>query len=615
MLKGICCFFVYSILFCKAFAEHQTEQTTVDVQTFETEENMPAIDASVGIKALHERKDRYAFGGKNSSVVALTPALSMGENFILEGDVSYGYHFKYTGALLSEKFLPSYLVGDRATLHEVFDRSTMRVDSDKNINKPHFYRGYTRAIYNNKGNNFRAILGDAAMGNTIGFQSSFSGGGISIFRQDGNGNSINNGSPIVITRLSKFECRMRDQVVAVRILRPGVYSFDDLPEEAKLPDVKVKISDYLGRSEELVVDYWGGYGTLEEGKDDFIISVLCNHRWDVDDPYRLRYKKKPYYSGNYRYGFSDEITVGVGGQSDENSYLIDTVVIFTGEFGKISPNFAYSDVKNEKRHRTVGLGIFYALPDNEIGIHSEIFLAFKGRNFGGPIGADAEQNRRDFIDKFFSKLPVETKQKLYGIEEASASKQLVFRVFSKQIWGTVPSFVFKGEWAKNHRLREYTLCFTTKISGYTLALSGGLTYDDPHKGRNLRSPDRRLTCACTIDLNSEWAMGGSYTHYDDELRRSSGNVTWTPKKGIEAKGEIYSMPGRINHVFSAKYDSEFFNIKVEESIINSYQDKEAGTKTSHSNAQNMYFGTNISKKGLGSFKNRGFNILKPNVYN
>jgi outer membrane usher protein FimD/PapC len=441
-----------------------------------------------------------------------------------------------------------------------------------------------------------------------------SGGGLSIFRQEGNGSVVNAGSPLVITRASKIECKMGDDTIATMVFAPGVYSIDDLPEEAKLPGVTLKISDQIKRKEVLNVEYFGGYGMPAEGKDDFDLTVVCGHKWDLEDPHKIRYQKKPRYSGNYRYGFSDNATVGGGLQVHENSYLLDYVMIFATDLGKIAPHIAYSDARKSSgsKKRAAGAGIFYALPENELGVFLEAFAAVKGKHFGD-LGKSEEREEayNKFIEKYFSDDDI--KKKFKNSTEDSSARQITARLYSKPVLGFIPAFIFNGEWSKTKRLREYTLSLTKNAFDCCFfTISGGLTYDDPDKGRNLKSPDRRLTFVCTVKIGSDLSIGGDYVHYDDEKRRSHIAATYTPEeiKGLELCAERTSRPGYSNPCFSVKYDGEYFNLEVEESITNTYEDKEAATGNAHSNRQKFYFGSNISPKGISSFKKANFNVLR-----
>jgi hypothetical protein len=228
-----------------------------------------------------------------------------------------------------------------------------------------------------------------------------------------------------------------------------------------------------------------------------------------------------------------------------------------------------------------------------------------------------EKDYNDLIEKCFASDVTRRKYKNSG--PSSNYKQIVVRAYSDPIFGVVPAFTFNGEWEdrieneySGNRLREYTLSFNTKIGRFSWVLAGGLTYDDPSKGRNQRSPDRRLTLACTVNVNSELEIQGNYVYYNDDKRKGYSCVTYTPEaiKGLELCQEFTTRPGVRDRSFSAKYDHRFFAIKVEENMTNTYEDKEAKTRDSHDNEQRVTFSTGISAKGLCRHKNNGINILR-----
>ena len=353
MRKVHCSFLACFLAFSSVATDKSTDSAEVDKIDQGKEDFL-------NIKVAHERSNEHPFGAKNSSAIALNPVLFLlhKKNFVLEGDVYYGRQFTFGGYLKSAKNW-STMVADRAEFYKEFDmhKKNLNATTENTLGKAHFYRNWTRGVYTNSVKNFRVVAGDTTTRNTVGFLQALSGGGISIFRQNGNGSIINGGSPIVITRLSKVECRLNGEIIALQIFRPGVYSVNDLPEEAKLPGVSVKISDQLNRSEILNVDYFNGYETLALGEDDFDITVLFSHKWDLEDPMKLKYKSKPRYSANYMYGYTDSTTLGIGCQIYKSSFTIDGTAIFAGRFGKISPNVAYSNSSHigKKTRRTGGI--------------------------------------------------------------------------------------------------------------------------------------------------------------------------------------------------------------------------------------------------------------------
>jgi outer membrane usher protein FimD/PapC len=575
-------------------------------------------DGFLNLNVSHERDNKFAFGSRNCSVVGLTPLLSIGK-LVVEADFFFGSFQSFNGWIKGERYLSRTTPQkNRSYLHNNFNqgkkiKKALEPIMAQALDRAHFYRNYTRIIYTDQASNFRVVVGDTKVSNTVGFQQPLSGGGLSIFRQKGNGSVIGAGSPLVITAASKVECKMGNDSVATMLFAPGVYSIDDMPEEAKLPGVSLKISDQVKRREVLKVEYFGGYGTLAEGMNDFDLTIVCDHHWNLEDPHRIRYQKKPRYSGNYRYGLNDNMTLGGGLQVHENSYLLDCVMIFDTDLGKIAPNIAYSDARktNGSKKRAAGAGIFYSIPENELGIFLETFAATKGKHFGDlGRGEEREEAYNKFIEKYFSDNDI--REKLKNSTEDSSSRQITARLYSKPIEGFVPALIFNGKWSKTERLREYTLSLTKAFDFCSFTVSGGLTYDDPDKGRNLRSPDRRLAIVCNIKIGTDLSVGGDYVYYDEEKRRSHIITTYAPHeiKGLEFGAEMTSKPGFSYPYFSAKYNSEYFNLEAEESIINTYEDKEAATVNSHSNRQKLCFGTNISPNGIRALQKVNFNVLR-----
>ncbi|MDR2067818.1 MAG: hypothetical protein LBP41_02405 [Holosporaceae bacterium] len=628
MLRKLFCLLAGCVCGCVSATTEKSATTSDTVssdnaenydENHEIKNNRVKFDGFLNFKVAHERDNEFCLGPRNTSSVAFTPFLAVGD-FLIESDFFYGRSYQFTGWMKGARHMSRITHEEnRGYFYDNFNqgkkiKKSLEPSMAQALDKAHFYRNYSRVIFTNKSNNFGIVAGDTKVRNTIGFQQPLSGGGLSIFRQKGDGSVVDAGSPLVITRASKVECKMGEDTIAVTVFAPGVYSIDDLPEEAKLPGVSLKISDQVKRKEVLKVEYFGGYGMLVDGEDDFDLTIVCDHKWDLEDPYRIRYHRKPRYNCNYRYGLTDNVTVGGGVQAHENSYLLDYVMIFATDFGKISPNIAYSDARKSdgSKKRAAGAGIFYSLPENEFGIFLEAFAAMKGKHFGDlGKGEERDEAYNKFIEKYFSDDDI--KKKFKNSTEDSSARQITARLYSKPVFGFTPAFIFNGEWTKSKRLREYTLSLTQNAFDCCFfTISGGLTYDDPHKGRNLKSPDRRLTLVCTVKIGSDLSVGGKYSHYDEEKRLCYAQIVYTPEeiKGLELHAERTSKPGYSNPCFSLKYDGKYFNLEAEESITNTYEDKESATVNAHSNKQKFYFGSNISSNGIGSFRKANFNVLR-----
>ena len=608
MIKKVVCLSLI-VLTYGSYSEEKSETN---------DESYASLNGSfLNVKASHFRSDNsYPFGPDNSSMVCANPFLIFGD-VTIDSDFSYGRSGKYEGFLKS----PTGMSRITGNLPNFFRNSKkIRTASQKGfentVDKPHFYRNYSRIVFNDKKHDIKIIAGDVTTRNTIGFQQFFSGGGINISRQGGNGNVVNPGLPIVITKLTKAEVRLNGEILRVVLLAPGTYSVDDFGEEARLPGATIKLSDQLSRSEMLTVDYFSGYDMPEFGKDDFDFTVAFAHYWNVDDPYKIRYKNKPRYSGNYRFTPIENVTFAVGGQFYDNSYSCDFNVIFMTEYGKISPNIGFTDTYKSKK--AAGAGIYYALPKNCYGVHFETFLSAKGRGYGDL--SKSEENNESFdqyMDRYFPTL-ADTNGLKNGISSPENSRSIIARIYSDPIYGFTPAFIFRGEWANDHehstqRLREYSVSLNkTLFKGCSVTVIAGLTYDDPSKGRNQESPDRRLGISCNMDLNSEVSLKGTYSHMDGERMRKYASVTYTPEqiKGLEFCGEYTRTPGRSTPLFSVKYDNEYFGVKAEESIASSYEDERAATRNGHKNSQLFVVGTSLTAKGFRSEKRNSFNVIR-----
>ena len=611
MFRKVSMFVVSCFVFSSLMAQEENSEENQGEGLFER--------SFLNVKASHNRGDNtYPFGPKNTSMVCLNPFITLGD-LVVDADFSYGRSTKYAGFLGSAKCM-SRITGNLPDFFNNYYTDGISKAVQKSyantVYKPHFYRSYARAIYTDRAHDIKIIVGDVATRNTIGFQKPFSGGGINIARQGGNGNVINPGLPIVVTKLSKAEVRLGDEILRVRILPPGVYTVDDLGEEARLPGVTIKLSDQMSRSETFTVDYFSGYDMPDLGTDDFDITIAFTHYWNIDDPYKIRYRNKPRFSGNYRFTPIENVTFALGAQGYNNSYGLDFNVIFKTPFGKISPNIGFTDTYKGKR--TLGGGIFYALPDNSYGIHLEAQIGATERGYGD-LGISDEQSTDydNYMDKYF---PGQARK--FGFRNNPSSPEnsrfVMVRLYSDPISGFTPGFIFRGEWANNKKentnnFRDYSVSLTkSPFEGCMVTAVAGLTYDDPSKGRNQQSPDRRLTLACSIDLDSQVSIKGTYSHLDQERMKKYGSITFTPEalKGLELQTEYFRMPGRSNPVFSVKYDNEYFGVKFEENIASSYEDKKSATRDGHKNNQTFMFGTSLTSQGFRAIKKNSFNIIR-----
>jgi hypothetical protein len=304
------------------------------------------------------------------------------------------------------------------------------------------------------------------------------------------------------------------------------------------------------------------------------------------------------------------MTIGAGTQVYDSSYLLDCTVLFNTAYGKLCPHISFSHSHVARIRNAPGCGIFYSIPENPLGISLETFLGVKAKGFGDlEKSKNAENNHNELMEKYFTDAVL--KNRFMNTHSDESTRQIIVRTSTKSIFGFTPTFVFNSLWSSSHRLREYTMSVSKKICDCCVfTVSAGVTYDDPHKGLNLESPDRRLTVACTIPLGKEVEVKGTYFHHDEDRMRSYGQVLCKPSDipGLEVAAERYSKPGLSNPCFYVKYEGEHYDIKVEETIKNNYANDTQ--KASHVNQQRVFFGTNVSGKGIRKYRNRSINVLR-----
>lgn len=563
------------------------------------------FDGFMNIRGAHERdRNAYAFGPNNTSIVLLNPVLRFG-NCFLDAECYYGRQVKYAGFLTSFRHISRY-INDVHEFNVAYRENPRLLNNSKKaaenaVDKPHFYRAHTRVVYMDKARNLKVVAGDTRVRNLIGFQTGLSGVGVSIFHQGASERTVAPNRPIFITKLSKTEVRLGNEILSIKILPPGIYDLEAFGEEVKIPGTTIKIGDQIGTSEKFNVEYFNGYGLTPKGEHNYDMTVVCGHKWNIDDPYRIRYKKKPKLSTNWLYGLTDNVTFGVGMQAYEKAITFDHIWIINTPMGKIAPNIGYSYDAHMSEHHAIGAGLYYELPANDMGVHFEIQATALAKGYSN-MGCNEEINElsKEYILRCFGGNP--HLNSFLPQQNESSVRKIVCRLYSDPICGITPSFIFSGAWtSRTQRMREYTIAFTrTFFNCCTLTVSGGLTYDDPSKGVNQKSPDRRFIAACCVNFSPEWSVKTTYTHYDDELYRSYGMVSYKPEAihGLEISTEVVRKPGVSNPLFTVKYDNKYFNVKVEQNIVNTYDDINAKTRNGHRNGQRFLFGTSICKDGI-----------------
>jgi outer membrane usher protein len=136
-----------------------------------------------------------------------------------------------------------------------------------------------------------------------------------------------------IERRSVVEVRVNGQLVRRLELDPGTFDLKDFPFTQGSNDVRLTITDDAGRTESFNFDIFLDQAQLAEGLSEFGLyaGVLAplGRRGPV-------YSDNLAFSGFYRRGLSDQLTVGANAQADPNGWMggVETVIATPiGSFG------------------------------------------------------------------------------------------------------------------------------------------------------------------------------------------------------------------------------------------------------------------------------------------
>ena len=125
-------------------------------------------------------------------------------------------------------------------------------------------------------------------------------------------------------------------------LDPGRYDLQDFAFNSGVNDVRLVIEDTNGQRRELDFSLFSDPGLLKAGLSEF--SFNAGYRRDPDVFDKLAYDfSKPSWSGFYRRGVSDWMTIGLSYQGEEGKHIAGIEASLTSQIGIISLSGSASD--------------------------------------------------------------------------------------------------------------------------------------------------------------------------------------------------------------------------------------------------------------------------------
>lgn len=131
---------------------------------------------------------------------------------------------------------------------------------------------------------------------------------------------------------SKVEVLVNGHAVHTLQLGPGPHRLSNFPLTGGANDVVLRITDPVGRVEEIKATFFYDSVLLKQGESEFSYGVGLPSRPDPDDPF-YEYRAEPAASAFHRWGLTDTLTVGVNGQAMRQGQSAGTELVYNTAVG------------------------------------------------------------------------------------------------------------------------------------------------------------------------------------------------------------------------------------------------------------------------------------------
>ncbi|MDR7115793.1 fimbrial biogenesis outer membrane usher protein [Caulobacter sp. BE254] len=252
----------------------------------------------------------------------------------------------------------------------------------------------TRVVYDDLKHTARWTFGDL-QATSRGFQSAPDVAGISVFRSYSVLAPQTIARPrgresFTLARPSDVSVILNNQLTRRLHLDPGRYNVHDFPFAQGSNDVRLVVEDDTGRRETLQFNVFFDRAQLDPGLSEFGAYAGVKAPLVADGP---DYTQNFTFSGFYRRGITDRVTLGVNGQGDEDTVMAGFEGLFGLPVGTLGVDFALSHID--------GFGSGYAtivslqrLFQFAGGRADSLNLSFESRSREfGPVGTFIPDNR------------------------------------------------------------------------------------------------------------------------------------------------------------------------------------------------------------------------------
>jgi outer membrane usher protein len=144
-----------------------------------------------------------------------------------------------------------------------------------------------------------------------------------------------------LDRPSTVEVQVNGQTVRRLQLNPGTFDLRDFPFTQGANDIRLTVLDDSGRSEILRFNVFLDQSQLAKGLSEFGFYAGVKSPLGLSGP---RYSDDLAFTGFYRRGISDRVTVGINAQADKIVKMGGGEAVFGTSFGTIAGSFSLSDI-------------------------------------------------------------------------------------------------------------------------------------------------------------------------------------------------------------------------------------------------------------------------------
>jgi outer membrane usher protein len=252
---------------------------------------------------------------------------------------------------------------------------------------PSFTRFASRAFYDIPQSSIRLGAGDL-LANTTALQDDvdISGIGISKLLETFHSDrvySASAGQNLVLREPATVTVLINGVPSQTLRLDPGTYNIHDLPLTGGANRVDLVIEDPAGGRRVVSFDFFEDVSLLAPGVDEY--DAKLGLRSDVDENGRFYYRHDPAFSGFYRRGITNQLTLGANAQGSREAVQAGGDVTWGSPFGLFTVEGSGSDLKGFGAGAAIRIQYRYSIPMELVtgARRIDALVEYHTKNYGG----------------------------------------------------------------------------------------------------------------------------------------------------------------------------------------------------------------------------------------